>query len=69
MDIPRAEDLPDTFPVRVCSQVLGIGRNRTYELIAEGKYPVRILPGHGRNHRVSRADLLAYLHAPVTAVR
>ncbi len=54
--------LPPTFPVQVASKILGIGRNRTYELISAGRYPVRVLDVGGR-FRVSRYDLLEYLHA------
>ncbi|HSR82679.1 MAG TPA: DNA-binding protein [Streptosporangiaceae bacterium] len=56
------ENLPPVFPVSTASKVLGIGRNQQYALIAAGKYPVRVLEIGGR-FRVSRYDLLAYLHA------
>lgn len=52
--------LPPTIPVQRASKILGIGRNRTYELIKAGRYPVRVLDIGGR-FRVSRFDLLAYL--------
>ncbi len=57
---PDPETLPPTFPVQVASQILGIGKNRTYRLIEAGQYPVRVLPIGGRL-RVSRYDLLEYL--------
>jgi excisionase family DNA binding protein len=52
--------LPPTLPVQQASKILGIGRNRTYELIKAGRYPVRVLDIGGR-FRVSRHDLLTYL--------
>ena len=57
------EALPAVFPVQVASRVLGLGRNQTYALIHRGEYPVRVLEIAGR-YRVSRYDLLAFLHAP-----
>lgn len=56
------EQLPVVFPVWTASQILGIGKNKQYELIADGEYPVRILEIGGR-FRVSRYDLLEYLGA------
>jgi hypothetical protein len=56
------EKLPPTFPVQLASRILGIGRNRTYDLIAAGEYPVRVLQT-GNRLRVSRWDLLTYLGA------
>lgn len=55
-------DLPPTLPIQTASKILGIGRNRTYELIKAGRYPVRVLDVGGR-FRVSRYDLLDYLGA------
>ena len=52
------------MPVLLASKIARISRNRTYRLIKDGTYPIRLLPGHGRNYLVSRADLLDYLHAP-----
>ena len=60
--IPDPQALPPTFPVQIASRVLGIGRNRTYELIKSGDYPVRVIESGGR-YRVSRWDLLKYLGA------
>lgn len=60
--IPDPLTLPPTFPVQTASLILGIGRNRTYELIKSGNYPVRVIDSGGR-HRVSRWDLLKYLGA------
>lgn len=58
-------DLPATIPVTVADEVLGIGQTLSKRLRAQGRYPVRILPGIGRHHRVSTADLLAYLGLPL----
>ena len=52
--------LPPTFPIQTASKILGIGRNRTYELIKAGRYPVRVLDIGGR-FRVPRHDLLVFL--------
>lgn len=60
--VPDPQTLPPTFPVQTASRVLGIGRNRTYELIKSGGYPVRVIESGGR-YRVSRWDLLKYLGA------
>ena len=60
--VPDPEQLPATFPVQVASRVLGIGRNRTYELIKAGTYPVRVRESGGR-FRVSKYDLLRHLGA------
>jgi excisionase family DNA binding protein len=60
--IPDPQALPPTFPVQTASRVLGIGRNRTYELIKAGDYPVRVIESGGR-YRVSRRDLLKYFGA------
>jgi hypothetical protein len=56
------EALPATFPVQTSSRVLGIGKNRTYSMIKDGTYPVRVLEIAGR-FRVSKYDLLRYLGA------
>lgn len=60
--VPDPQALPPTFPVQTASRVLGIGRNRTYELIKSGDYPIRVIESGGR-YRVSRWDLLKYLGA------
>lgn len=70
--VPDPAQLPPTFPVQVASRVLGIGRNRTYELIRAGAYPVRVIETDGgrfgARYRVSRADLLRYLGYQVRAL-
>jgi len=60
--LPDPETLPPTFPVQVASKILGIGRNRTYDLIKAGEYPVRVRESGGR-YRVSRYGLLRHLGA------
>lgn len=57
--------LPPTIPVSMADEILGIGLTLSKRLRAQGRYPVRILPGIGRHHRVSTADLLAFLGLPV----
>ena len=56
--------LPPVIPVLTASRILKIGKNETYKLIRSGKYPVRVLEIGGR-FRVSKFDLLDFLHAPV----
>jgi hypothetical protein len=59
--------LPPVVPVAVCDHILDIGQTLSKRLRASGQYPVRILPGLGRHHRVSTADLLIYLgHSDVS---
>jgi hypothetical protein len=48
--------------VKIASQVLGISKNTTYDLIKTGKYPVRVRMICGK-WKVSRYDLLNYLGA------
>lgn len=60
--LPDPATLPPTFPVQVASKILGIGRNRTYDLIKSGDYPVRVRESGGR-YRVSKYDLLRHLGA------
>ncbi len=60
--VPDPADLPAVIPVQTASRILGIGRNGTYQLIKAGRYPVRVLEIGGR-FKVSRYDLLSYLHA------
>jgi hypothetical protein len=63
MNPPDPEDLPPVFSVLVASKVLGIGKNQTYDLIRQERYPIRVLEINGR-FRVSKYDLLAYLRVP-----
>jgi hypothetical protein len=63
MNAPDLETLPPVFSVLVASKVLGIGKNQTYDLIRQDKYPIRVLEINGR-FRVSKYDLLAYLGVP-----
>lgn len=51
---------PAVVPAQVADRVLGIGVTTGKALRAAGNYPVRVLR-HGRHHKVSTADLLAYL--------
>lgn len=53
-------DLPVSFHVVVAGRAFGMGRTRTYQLIRDGKFPVRVLR-LGRELRVTRADLLTAL--------
>lgn len=57
------EALPAVISVIAASRILGIGKNQSYELIKQGRYPVRVLQLNGR-YRVSKFDLLAFLGVP-----
>jgi hypothetical protein len=60
------EKLPAIFPVMTASRLLHIGRDRTYELVHKGEYPVRVLDISGR-FRVTRVDLLRFLGYEIRA--
>ena len=47
------------------SSSLGIGSDLGKRLRAAGQYPVRVLPGLGRNYTISTADVLTYLGWPL----
>lgn len=55
--------LPVSFGLPVAARALGIGRNKAYELAAEGKFPcpVRLLR---HEWRVTRPDLFRALGLP-----
>jgi hypothetical protein len=57
------EGLPAVISVIRASKILGIGKNQAYELIKQGRYPIRVLNISGR-YRVSKFDLLAFLGVP-----
>lgn len=49
-----------TLSVPEAGDVLGLGRNKAYELARQGEFPVRVLK-IGSRYRISRADLDRYL--------
>lgn len=49
-----------TISVPEAGDVLGLGRNKAYELARQGEFPVRVLK-IGSRYRVSQADLERYL--------
>lgn len=59
--------LPPAVPIAAADRVLGVGATLSKRLRANGEYPVRLLPGRGRHHAVSLADLLTYLGLPLPA--
>jgi Helix-turn-helix domain len=67
MTSEELDALPVTFGLETAARAIGVGRDRAYVLAKTGRFPVRILPGHGARYRVSKADLLAYLGADQTA--
>jgi len=53
--------LPPVIPAATADEILNISHSLGKSLRANGNYPVRILPGLGRSHKISVADLLTYL--------
>lgn len=53
--------LPPVIPAATADEILRISHSLGKSLRANGNYPVRILPGLGRSHKISVADLLTYL--------
>jgi hypothetical protein len=53
--------LPPVIPATLADQILGIGTTLGRQLRARGEYPVPVLAGLGRHHKVSTGALLAYL--------
>jgi len=60
---PDPLSLPPTFGVRTASEIFGVGKNKTYALIRQGKYPIPVIDIDGR-YRCSRVDLLRRLGYP-----
>jgi hypothetical protein len=63
MTTSELENLPAVISIITASKILGIGKNQSYELIKQGRYPIRVLQLNGR-YRVSRYDLFAFLGVP-----
>lgn len=61
--VPDPYELEPLSPVLVVSKILRIGKDRTYEMIKDGTYPVPVRNINGR-FKVSKYDLLDYLNAP-----
>lgn len=61
------QELPPVFGVLTASRILRIGKNRTYQLIKEDRYPIRVLADPGGRLKVTKYDLLAYLGADQAA--
>lgn len=53
--------LPPVIPATTADRILGIGTTLGRQLRARGDYPVPLLAGLGRHHKVSTGALLAYL--------
>ncbi len=55
--------LPVSFGLPVAAKALGIGRNKAYEMVADGTFPI---PWHRyrREFRVHRPDLFRHLGLP-----
>lgn len=56
--------LPAVIPAALADEILGISQTLGKTLRASGRYPVRVIR-LGRLQRVSTADLLQWLGAPV----
>lgn len=52
--------LPAVIALRDASRILHIGRNRAYDMVHDGTYPVRVIKDAGR-FEVRKTDVLAYL--------
>ena len=57
--------LGPTVDIATAAKILGFGRTTAFELMRQGTFPVEVL-AFGRVRRVRTADLLAYLHIPLT---
>jgi transcriptional regulator with XRE-family HTH domain len=60
--IEEVRKWPPTVDLTTAAQALGIGRTKAYEMARLGTFPIRLLR-MGKRHRVSTADVLAYLGA------
>ncbi|MDQ0990774.1 helix-turn-helix domain-containing protein [Streptomyces sp. V3I7] len=56
MGLEELLSLPATVNVTTAGRALGIGRDKAYELVRSGRFPVRTLP-LGRTVRVPTAEL------------
>jgi len=61
----QIRDLGPTCDIATAARILGFGRTTAFELMRQGAFPVEVL-SFGRVRRVRTADLLAYLHIPVS---
>ncbi|NLT54606.1 MAG: helix-turn-helix domain-containing protein [Actinomycetales bacterium] len=62
---PQIRRLGPTCDIVTAARILGFGRTTAFELMRQGAFPVEVL-AFGRVRRVRTADLLAYLHIPLT---
>jgi excisionase family DNA binding protein len=60
MSMEELLGLPVSFGLAVAAKALGIGRNKAYEMVADGTFPI---PAHRyrREFRVHRPDLFRHL--------
>ncbi len=59
--------LPPVIAATTADRILGIGTTLGRQLRAQGRYPVPLLAGLGRHHKVSTGALLAYLGLPAAS--
>jgi len=59
--------LPPVIPATTCDAILGIGTTLGRSLRKRGTYPVPLLAGLGRHHKISTGALLAFRGMPTAA--
>lgn len=70
LSIPEVLALPAAVDLVTAARALNIGRNRAYELVATGQFPVPVLVAGAatqrRKFRVAKVDLCKELKLPLT---
>lgn len=54
--------LGPVIPASLADEILGIGATLGKRLRRRGEFPIELLSGLGRHHKVRTADLFRYLH-------
>lgn len=63
MTMPELLALPVSFGLPVAAKALNIGKNKAYEMVAEGAFPIPV-HRYGREFRAHRPDLFRHLGLP-----
>jgi hypothetical protein len=69
MSIAEVQALPAAVDLIAAGRAMGIGRNRAYELVKKGEFPLPVLvagTGSRRKLRVAKVDICAALKLPLT---
>jgi excisionase family DNA binding protein len=61
--MPELLALPVSFGLPVAAKALNIGKNKAYEMVAEGTFPIPV-HRYGREYRAHRPDLFRHLGLP-----